>query len=723
MSIEPFVNLSEQKVQSLKSYLWYPVEDPLVCISCEIRFDKEKEGFVNGIFYLSYGALYFFRHSMFGSVELVADIPLLKCEGLIFKQEKFIILNPSTNHQITVQTPETQKIMKAIISAYVEITFKIKNPPRLKMKSQTKIPTKLIKMRPKQLILIRTIALSHYFHERSESYLTYKYIERSQEMKKDTITIGPTFKWGSMPQTLATVIGWESKLETVVFQANAHRHFDKFLSTLLSTTSKISKIIFADYKETSLPKFDFTGIKPTSVNRFYFLRSCAKLINNFLIESSEYPVPFEELSISICSMRPQDFGEIVTNISLSVPALHVKKLIINRVNMKPFPFDDIQRLFSFTRDLESVVFRGLIDIDASYLLRCLFEAKSTVRHMSIRAAIFRTLFPETLECPPSLLALNISQCQLTGQVFRSLLELLTAKLLPIPIFFTAQSLVMKDDIYTCLNEMDFSKVYPNLCEFDMSGNGIADASMKYLFAFLYTQSRLHMVCFNDSYSDQPIKFLNNLSTLITERNLCGFEISGKYPDAVLSHFILTLAKANELRHIRIQGKLPCEYALCATQTLIGSLPNLVEIGIDSFQPRTPQPFFDLWKSIQQKETIKAIEIPINDINQLGLSIVALDPEKKQVFDDLRAKPKISVQLKRLQCLIDKPETIVKLPIDNIDFESNDIDEIMLKYVNRKIFEECSQMSSWTDKAEEEKGDIDNSEKKDIQQRPKSATPQ
>ena len=625
------------------------------------------------------------------------------------------------NQRITAKTNDSQKIMNILISAYVEITYKIKTPPRLKIKSEGKIPTKIIKVRPKHLILIRTIALAHYYSEKSESYLSYKYLEKCQEIRKDTITIGPNFKWGSMPKTFATIIGWESKLESVYLQANAHKRFDIFLSTLLSTSFKLTKIAFVDYKETAIPKIDLSNIKPTSVNRFYFLRSCAKLINNFLIETSDYTIPIEEISISVCSMRPQDFGEIVNNISLSVPAKHIKNLLLNRVNMKPFPFDDIQRLLSFTKELETVVFRGL-EIDASYLLRCLFEAKSTVRQISIRASIFKTPFPPTLEYPPSLLSLNISQCQLTGQVFKSLLELLTSKLLPIPIFFTAQSLVMKDDIYSSLNDMDFTNIYPNICEFDMSGNGIAEASMKYLFAFLYTQSRLHMVCFNDTYSDQPLKFLNNLSTLITSRKICGFEISGKYPDSVLSHFILTLEKDPELRHIKIQGKVPCEYALSACKTLVDQLPNLTEIGIDSFQPRTPQPFLEFWKTIQQMKTIKAVELPTNDLNQLGLSIQTMDKENKLIFEDLKSKTKISAQSKRLQCMIDNPETIVRLPIDDIDFSSAEIDDIMFNYVNRNIFEECSKMSSWSEKNEEEKGDIENPEKKDQNQRPKSQSP-
>ena len=691
------ISIPKPKAHQLKEFMWYSDEEIIIAVPADIQID-EKESEFSGIFAVSYGGYYIFKMSMFGSPELVKEVAFLKCGDITTKKGKLTLMLEKGKMEVKVADAET--VCKRIVSMYIELTYKIKNPPKLKVKSETKLHNPLPKERPMNLFLHRIICLSHYFDEKSELYSNYNYFDFQSDSGTDML-IEPKFDCGPMTQTFGTFIGWENRFESLYLQVYNAPNIMDLLNAIFSSAQKMNRIVFSDYKETQIPNFDFSKTKPTNINRFSFLRTCGKMIVNFLIQAADYPTPIEEIGISVCTMRPQEFGEIITNISLSPSARKLKKFAMNRVVMKPFPFDDITRLFTCAPDLETIILRGL-DIDASYILRYLFEAKSNVKQINLRALVFKTELPKGISVPESLISLNISQCTFYSNVFKSFIEVLTNKLLPAPILLSAQSLVMKDDIYSGLSGLNFESLAPNLCEIDFSGNGFAFSSMKYFFAFLCTQSRMHLLALNDVYTDNTVAFLSSVSTLVRERNLCGLEISGRFVDAAFAHFITTLSAGKELRHVKLQGKLQCEYSLAACRTLIEELPNLVEFGADSFKPRTPQPFLDLWIAVSKLKSLKAVEMPVEDMSELGLSISRMSEDVKPFFDILKKKAKMSITGKRIQCMIDKPSCIKRVPVDKIDITSDDIDEKMAPYVNKDIFINSSLITSWTDKGEDEK---------------------
>ena len=103
---------------------------------------------------------------------------------------------------------------------------------------------------------------------------------------------------------------------------------------------KIDRIAFTNYKEARLPVFDMEKIERTSVCKYWLMRACRRVICNFMNHASCNSDYMDDLVIAACTMRPQEFGEIVMAIS---------EAILSR--MKLFSFDDITRLLSFTTKL------------------------------------------------------------------------------------------------------------------------------------------------------------------------------------------------------------------------------------------------------------------------------------------------------------------------------------------------------------------------------------
>ncbi|EAY12657.1 hypothetical protein TVAG_074850 [Trichomonas vaginalis G3] len=677
-----FISIPEAKLQSMYNHIWSSLEQILIAVQADISVGKQQNSY-NGFFILTYGALYFIKATIFGNTELVYEIPLLDLSRCGTEEGQLKLYHDTT--KISVKHPQVDELLSMIISIFLEVTYKFKNPPKLRVRSGLPLQNMKPKNRPNDLFFKRTIALAHFYKEKSEFIENATYFRKQEENLKDQIIITPELQVGNMFQTYGTTIAYESKINTILFQAYTDPNLSDLLNVILSQTNHISQVIFSDYKEQNPITFKFAH-EETSINRYLFMRCCGQLAIDFINASVDFVTPIQELALSVCTLRAQEFGDIITYMSLSPPATKLKKLYMHRVQMKPFPFDDITRLMNFALNLETVVFRGL-EIDATLLLRTLCDKNySHLKTITLRAMVFKTNISDDLDMPNTLLYFNVSQCSFTQEIFLSLLQFLTRKWHRRSIVFAAQGLVMKDDVFNAFNLLEFDKIYPNLCEIDLTGNCFSSNAYNSFFAFVNTQKRLHCLILNDILTDNCQIFLSFLAKLIFELKIKGIELSGNFNDAILSHFIISLCGASWISHLRLEAKEQCENSIPALISLLEKVTQLSEFFVDCFHPRTPYYFLELWKEVANSKSILATNLPLSDMEELHI----FGTENNLDFlENLKIKRKISDISRRVSLL----QLVPYSDYSDLKFTDENFDSIVNKLRNETIFEKIASLTS------------------------------
>lgn len=683
--MDQFIQLPESKLQMLKTFLWSPIEQILIAIQTEIRIE-EKGRYFNGIFLMTYGAFYIIKITFLGYYELACEIQLINPNNYYSKDGKLKIHNDSL--QITIKYEDSDSLVNKIIYHFLEVTYKFKSPPKIKVRTENQSSLDKPKARPYDLFTIRTIALAHYFNEKHISLSNATYFRKLEDKTKDALIIAQSLQIGPMFLTFGTSIAYEKKYSAILFEAYVDPHFSDLLCTIMSQTKHLSQVIFADYKENNAPELILSPTE-TSINKFLFLRCCGMMIINFINASINFTTPINEIGLSLCTIRPQEFGDIINYIALSPPAKKIKRLTVHKVVMKPFPFDDISGLFVVCSNLETLVFRGL-EIDATILFKTICESKSCkIKTLTIRSMWFKTEISENLQIPKSFLCLNVSQCIFSSDVFLSFILFLTRRWHRRSIALSAESLQFKDDAFSCFSKIDFTKVYPNLCEIDFSGNQVPQNHINYFFDFLNTQKRLHCLALNDIYTDNFPVFLSKLTDFVYSNSLPGIELSGKINESDLSYFILSLSNASFLRHLKIEGRQFCDHCISSLLTLLKFSPKIVEFSADCFKPNSPQMFLELWRFVAQSKTILATNSPQND------------------FEDLNCDFEISEGLKRKKRFSDMPKRVVYMSqypcndLEDLKLEDENFQEKVKSLLNSEIFGKCSDIKS------SEQGEDDN----------------
>jgi len=688
------INVSDSKLQSMLSSVWTTAESPLYATSIEFKYTS-KNSYSSGFLLVTYGAVYFYKAKVFGSPEFFRKIHLLDCRE--FKVSSDSIVMVFDEYEMNIKSKETKIIAQSILEMFYECTYGVKDVLFMQIQSSIDLNIPTLTERPKDLLKHRSLFLAHFYGLQGDQLHTIDYFDRFEEKQSKTLVLGPHFHPGNFAAAFGHAIGWETSLDTVVFQSFAATKFPKLLDTLLQNTQTINRVAFTDYKESRLPQFEIKHVDQTNVTRYWFMRTCGRIIIDFLENASGIPEPMQEFVVASCTLRPQEFGEIVTGISLAEPATDLRNMYLVRLNVKPFPFDDITRLISFTHKLETITVRGL-DTDATHLLRAICATESRIRSISLTHMQFRSDISRSIRLPTTLLMINVSFCAFSSTSFKTLIELLTMRRAQTPYIFQAQALVMKPIAYNALAELDFDNCAPNLCEVDWSANHVPKEPMRYFFAFLFTQKRMHLLIMNEVSSGDSTQFLSYLAQLVTTLPLFGIDLSGKFPNSVFTQFIASLAAAPFLRRLKLRCKNAGDNGLNALATLLPQLQNLTEVVADGFKPRTPQPFFDLWKTIAIHPAIHTCDIPNEDLSVLGLSTARMSEDMQRVFNVLEKKPRPSSIKQRLEYMINQTrlETGEIRPVDTVDPWTED-------QTRGDIFLATSTMV-WTEHSEDEQID-------------------
>ena len=643
------ITIPDSKLQQLLEVVWTKEEKPILATNIEFRFDAIP--FQSGIILATYGAIYIFKAKYFGQPEYFRKYHLLRClEFNVTENSTIEMLFP--NYFLSIQANDYIEIADVLLSIFSECTYKLKNIKLMAVTSAVPLPKYEVTERLPNALKHRALFLAHYYNIKGEQLHSIDYFQKYDNKPANMIVLGPHFHPGNFAPAFGHAIAWEPDLVTVTFQRFAPSKFNKFLDALMQNAQNINRIAFTDYKESRIPNFELTPCTSTSVRRYWFIRSCSKLLYEFMLHAYNLPANLEDLVIASCTMRPQEFGDIVTAISESLSTRRMKNICFIRVTMKPFPYDDFTRLLTITHRLESLTVRSL-DIDASHLLRAVCLSKTRLRALGLTRVQFRTDVPQDLVLPSSLRMLNISFSAFSSSSFKSLIELLTYKPVNTPFIFQAQALMLKTSAYQALSELDYSRIQPNFGEIDWSGNHIPKDPMRFFFAFLFTQTRSHLLMLNEVTSGDSTLFLSYLAQLARIVPLTGLDISGKFPSSVFTQFITSLSTVPELRRLKLSCKNAGDSGLEALNQLLPQLPNLTEVLADGFKPRTPKPFFALWKTISQLPSLVSCDFPVEDMYVLGLSMQRLGPEPAKIFSAIMKKKKPTTVEDRLKYLIQK----------------------------------------------------------------------
>jgi hypothetical protein len=174
---------------------------------------------------------------------------------------------------------------------------------------------------------------------------------------------------------------------------------------------------------------------------------------------------------------------------------------------------------------ESITLRSL-DCDASHLLKAILHGQNHgLQVLRLSHMQYRTPIDKRLELPKNLTHFDCSMSAFTHDSFRSLFVFLGTQLMLIPIVFQARALVIKPTFYNDLAGLDFDSFSKNICEFDWSLNRMPNESVRYLFAFLFTQKKLRLLVMNDVGIENPVPFLKSMIQLINSLPLPGLDIS------------------------------------------------------------------------------------------------------------------------------------------------------------------------------------------------------
>lgn len=637
------ITCNEKQVQFFKQQTWVASEKIIIAVPCEYK--REKKKFTNGFLVCTYGTNYIYKAKLLGSPHLKFVFHFLDANKFHVMSDKLSISYDTCMVEIKVH--DIEEVAASMLKIFSEMTWNCPEVEFMKIETDITLPNYKVAKRAPNSLMNRSLFLAHFYNTEGEQLYTLDYFKKIEGKPTKNLVIGKSFHPGNFAAPFGHAIGWEASLDTVSLQRFAPTKFGAFFDALLQNSQHIDRVAFTDYKPGYVPQYNMTKIDSTNIRRFWFLRSNPTMIINFFAASENLPTPMKEIVFSNCTFKHSEFTELVKKISKSQSASEVKKIFFTHLQIKNFPFDDLTRLLSVTNFLETLTIKEL-DTDASQLLKTISNSSTRLRCVIIGKCNFKSPIPQGIQPPQTLLALNVNGCTFNGPSFKSIFEYICSKPLNIPIVFTAQALHITPEVYSVLSELNFGSMYPNIAEFDWSGNHVPSDAMRFFFAFLFTQKRNHLLMLNEVKPEDPIQFLSFLSKLASSVPLLGLDLTGKYPVSEFIPFIETLHDVPVLRRLVLRCRAAGDEGLKAYKELIENLPELTEVGADGFRPSTPGPLFEFWKAVLDHPKIQTSDLPVEDLNCLGMNSSRMNQEMNNVFMELKRRPRLSTTLQRVE---------------------------------------------------------------------------
>ncbi|OHT05859.1 hypothetical protein TRFO_26296 [Tritrichomonas foetus] len=670
MQFAEFVKVDDKVLVYMMSKVWCDLEQPIVACPIEYKINEEPN-YNKGYLMITRGAHYLFKGKMFKGCEFVAKFNLLEVNiidysdtTILFELEKSSYQLLSENYIQTIATA-TDFVMKTA-------TFGVNNIHTYKLRGE-KWPESQIQERPENAMKWRSIFLAHFYDIKGEQLFTVDYFNKWEDKQTSMMIVGPSLHPGNFAGAFGHSIAWESKLSTVLIQSFTPSKFAGFFEALVSNSITIKKLAFTDYSNPDkYPKFPNYTIQRSSIQAYQFMRCIAPIVTSFFENVKNIP-QIDSLILQKITINEREFAKLGEYASKNDTMSRTTRFVeISNFDIKKIPMNDVTRFVNAFMRLETIAIRHM-NGDGIRYLHAICRSTSPIRSIHINCMNFRRPFKPDLSLPQTLMLLDVSFSAFTEEAYMTILYTMTKHEMITPIIFESCSIsVDQPEMFELLMEIDFEHCFPNIAEFNYSGNHFPQGeSSRYMFAYLFTQKNLRMLTMNSLKCDDQVDFLNNMMTLVTSISLPGLQLSGNFDKEVFSNFLEALAShdTSSYRSFAFKFTNAGIRGLNSLAKLVSKCKNLVEITADGFKPEQEinseinSPTKDsnakssssndgvgalenFWIEIGNNESILACDLPDEDLKHLSIIPTKMSSEFQDAFEKIKNKSRPSTTGKR-----------------------------------------------------------------------------
>ncbi|KAK8866579.1 hypothetical protein M9Y10_009543 [Tritrichomonas musculus] len=619
-----YITIDPNKLRSLQQFCWCPFETAIVATPCEFN-KKGKKGLRNGILMFTRGSIYLFKTKKL-SKEIKEPILRHLLDARVFTVTPKDILIEYDDYTLQIKAEQTVKIAVPMIYVLRSSTFGLTSLQTMKIIGQgVTLPDVTIPNRPVDALKWRALFLAHFYNIRGMQLYTMDYFEKYEAKKTNLILIGPSLHPGNFAAAFGHAIAWESLIKIVYFQAFAPTKFTMFFDSLVENAVNIKRIVFTDYhNKQRLPEFSGLKISHSSVSHYNFYRILLPVVLNFFEKEKNLP-QIQKLSIHKIEEIDADgfnrFADLAeTNRTLQDTLRYFE---FGRTRIENFPVQRFTTMINSFDKLECFT-ASFLNIDLTYMMKAICDSHIPIRVVHINYMTSNGNFASSTEkivLPKSLIHLDLSFCNFSSDSLASFFKLLSTSQFDNPIILQLIKLTFDPEFYSKLrNTVDLSSCISNICEFDFSGNNIQTEASVSLFAYLFAQQNLRLVCFNKMECDDPVGFLKNVLTLISNKRLPGIEVSGNFDPVTMTQFISAIPSndVSFLRHVGFKNAKAGSQGLGALNSLLLAANGIVELLADGFAPEQPA-LEAFWKTVASHPSIAATDFPQDDLKNLGFA--------------------------------------------------------------------------------------------------------
>lgn len=677
MSECTFINVDNSKLNQMIESTWIEYETPVVATPIEYKL-KIKDSFSSGFIMITRGANYIFKKKL-SSVELVN-----KFHTLDIRQVRLSISSVDfefDDEQINVKSKDSVQIFCGILRILNEASYGIKNLKTFQLFSDISIPNCTISQRPQQALKWRALFFAHFYNIKGEQLKTMTYFDKWETHQNPMLVLGPSLHPGNFCAAFGHAIGWESKINTLVFQSHAPTSFNRLLQSILTTTQTIHRIAFSDYSGDRPINFQITSILNTPVSSWIFTRTISSLFLDWASSAKNLPKgSIRQIQISLNKdnvWTANDFTKYV-DIVASTPSLQeCREFIIDQIHIDRFPLDQLNRLSLISPGLQNITMKNIENIDGTDILTAL--QNTNLQEIVLGKIKFDKVIPHTTKLPPSLVLLNVSECSFSQDSFISFLGLLIRDPFQIPLTLRCRYLNVDPAVYGALSTVNFSACQPgNLVEVDWSGNKFPSEISRHFFSYLFTQKQLKMLVLNDIGAENPMELMQFVLKLITNLKLTGIEFWGLFPPNIVVQFVNAIMQ--QAPFIKRFGLVSSQGSDEIAKTIVQMIQNsaMTDCLVDNMEIKTVVQMQELLNALLQSKSIVGCHLPQNDVKRLkgkkGLK------ELRIVYDSLKNGKKKPSTFEKRVAYVEEMIKIGKTPAEIFSddyFEKCDNAEIVV----------------------------------------------
>jgi hypothetical protein len=646
--------------------------------ACQFRATVRKE-FADGILMVTRGAVYVINVGSVGEMSLKWHFSLLDCAAFCQNSDSivfFIRMIPVDDDQagpveiiapppgtgsfspsgrmksglvkLEVRSPHAERIALILGTILQDALFGIPSPPAVDV-TCTRAP-EIITSRPKNSLKRRAMLLAHFYRKQPEPLDSCQYFQENWDGRQG-LYLDKSFDPGKFGIAYGQAVAWEAALKTICFKAAQFEQFGVFLDNILFNSIAIEGICFLDYPKETVLNFRFQGIDKTSIVKWRFFNSSARVICGFLEASARLPPKIEEIVLAKQSYNKKDGERIFNGMLASEPVRCIKALGMISLNFEVFPSVDFSKAINGFRGLRHLSITDM-NVDGTALLGTICSGTPWIVHLSLIAITF--LEPKSrrrqLALPSNLVALDVSRSKFLGGALGFLFNYITSQQRKDTFIFLARRIEISEQSYAVLSRMHLAKCHANIREFNFSGNFIASIGFDLFFKFLVTQKRMKSLVLNDIVTDECSGLLAWIIPLVKSLQLKRLELSVEFHPIVMEIFVPLLVKCVSLKSLYLKDTFLGNEGIKAVTHLLQVLPNIKEFAGDGFHPgkEDKKPLLKLWEMIGKSSTIRRCDYPEEDLKS-----AEIDPRELRWLKYVKAKEKPKTQRDRIAGLTQK----------------------------------------------------------------------